>query len=100
MSVLLLILGMALLTYLQRLLPLALIDRASLPAWVDQGMNFITVAILAALIGAALVPRDDWLSFTVDGRLLAGLVAIGLAKWTGNTFITLAGGLLIWALLS
>jgi len=94
-----LILGMALVTYAQRLIPLTRIEERELPEWARRGLEYVPVAVLSALIGAAFIPADGWFDFTVDGRFLAGLVAVGLARLTGNALLTLAGGLVVlWGL--
>lgn len=89
------ILGMALVSYLQRILPLAAGKRRQFPPWTQRALDFVPVAILSALIGAAFIPSDDWLVFTIDGRLLAGLVAIGLAWLTRSVVATIIGGLAV-----
>lgn len=94
----LLILGMALLTYGQRLLPMAGIGRVALPAWVRRGLEYVPVALFSALIGAAFVPAEGWLDFTVDARLLAGLAASALAWRTRSSLLTIVGGMVIFLL--
>ena len=93
------ILGMALVSYLQRMLPLAASNRQQFPPWTQRALDFVPVAILSALIGAAFILSEDWLVFTIDGRLLAGLVAIGLAWLTRSVVFTIIGGLAVLFLL-
>ena len=93
------ILGMALVSYLQRMLPLAASNGQQFPPWIQRALDFVPLAILSALIGAAFIPSEDWLVFTIDGRLLAGLVAIGLALLTRSVMVTIMGGLAVLFLL-
>lgn len=90
-----LILGMALVTYVQRLFPLTRLKEGEMPGWARRGLAYVPVAVLSALIGAAFIPAEGWFDFIIDGRTLAGLVAIGLARLTGNALVTLAGGMVV-----
>jgi len=49
-SVLALILGMAMVTYLPRCLPMAFLSRGVLPEKVKMGLDYIPVAILSAIV--------------------------------------------------
>lgn len=95
---LLLVIGMGLVTYLPRWLPLALLTRRQLPAWLVTWLEFVPAAILGALLAPALVAtgeprRLDLLRpelfaavptfiFAVKTRSFAGTVVVGmLAFW-------------------
>ena len=56
---LLLMLGMGLVTYLPRWLPLHFLSRRSLPEWLIQWLDLIPAAILSALLVPALVLDSD-----------------------------------------
>ena len=81
MKTLLLILGMAVVTYLPRLLPAIFMDRFQFPAWFQTWLKSIPYAALGALIfpGVLLVDQDQPLI-----GLLGGFAALGL-----NLHITL-----------
>ena len=53
-SYLLLLIGMGLVTYLPRLLPLLLLSQRQLPQWLIEWLELIPAAILAALLAPAL----------------------------------------------
>lgn len=61
MKILAIILGMALVTYLPRLLPALLLDRFAFPAWFRKWLKSIPYAALGALIfpGVLLVDREQ-----------------------------------------
>ena len=61
MNSLLMILGMALVTYLPRLLPALFLDRFQFPAWFEKWLKSIPYAALGALIfpGILLVNEDQ-----------------------------------------
>ena len=87
--------GMALVTYLPRWLPLRFLANRRLPAWVEEWLELIPVALLAALLAPALVlhgqPRlfdlarpEPWvalptLAFALRTRSLGGTVLVGMA---------------------
>ena len=91
---LLLVAGMGLVTYLPRMLPLALLSRRQLPQWLAQWLELIPPAILSALLAPALfadaVPRQldlgkpellaavPTLLFALRTRSLAGTVVVGM----------------------
>jgi branched-subunit amino acid transport protein len=101
---LLLVLGMGIVTYLPRWMPLILLSRRPLPEWLRQWLDFIPVAVLSALILPALVmtgePRQlaffqpallvsiPVFIFAWKTRSLAGTVIIGMALfWIAGKFL-------------
>lgn len=93
MSIWLVIGGMALVTYGTRLLPLTAIDSNALPVWVRRGLAYVPVAVLSAIIGPSFVPHSSWGDVVLDERLLAGLVAVGVAWRYKNTVVTILVGM-------
>lgn len=93
----LLCLGMGLVTYLPRWVPLVALSRRSLPSWLEEWLDLIPAAILSALILPALVttgePRElsfwnnDLLVaapvflFALQTRSLGGTVVLGMALY-------------------
>jgi branched-subunit amino acid transport protein len=85
------ILGMALVTYLPRLLPALFMDRFRFPAWFKKWLKSIPYAALGALIfpGVLLVDRDQPLL-----GLVGGLVAAGLSFLNLHITLVMAGSIL------
>lgn len=91
------LIGMGVVTYLPRWLPLFFLTRRRLPPWLIDWLDFIPAAILSALILPALVttgePRelswvkpDLWIAiptliFAWKTKSLAGTVVIGMALY-------------------
>lgn len=91
------IIGMGMVTYLPRWLPLIFLTRYRLPSWLIDWLDLIPAAILSALILPSLVtsgePRHlDWvkpelwvafptLFFAIITRSLAGTVVIGMVLY-------------------
>ena len=57
-NVWLLILGMSLLTYGQRLLPIGGLGQMNWPAWVRRTLDYVPVAVMSALVGAEFLPAE------------------------------------------
>lgn len=99
-----LFLGMGIVTYFPRLLPLLFLSRKELPLWLEAWLDFIPAAILSALIFPSLItagnPRHlDLLKpemivaiptflFAIKTRSLGGTVLIGMALFwlSGKVF--------------
>jgi branched-subunit amino acid transport protein len=91
------IIGMGIVTYIPRWLPLFFLSRHRLPPWLIDWLGFIPAAILSALILPLIVttgePRhllwvkpDLWVSiptliFALKTKSLAGTVVIGMALY-------------------
>jgi branched-subunit amino acid transport protein len=102
-EIILIIIGMGVVTYIPRWLPLFVLSRRGLPPWLVLWLDFIPAAILSALILPAILtagsPRqlewnrlDLWVAiptllFALRTRSLAGTVIIGMALyWLISTF--------------
>ncbi|MGI6307083.1 MAG: AzlD domain-containing protein [Dethiobacteria bacterium] len=94
-NIILIILLMALVTYLPRLLPILLLSRRKLPPRVKIWLSYIPVAVLASLLGPVL--------FMAEGRLTlhpvpnpyfwAALPSLAIALLTKNMFLTILAGM-------
>jgi branched-subunit amino acid transport protein len=100
MTVWLIILGTALITFTTRLSFIYLHGKASFPSWFRHSLHYVPAAVLAAIVlpGIAISHETLALSFA-NPRLLAGIIA-GLVAWrTGNTLATIAAGMCsLWLL--
>ena len=92
MNIWITIFGMALVTYLPRLIPLTSIDEAFLPDWMKGALNYVPIVVLSAIVGREILPSEAWLQYRMDAHLVAGIVAIGIAWFTRNTILTVIGG--------
>lgn len=85
-----LVAGMALVTYLPRMLPLVLLRNSSLPAAVIRFMKFIPYAALAALIFPGVLN-------STGGQLEAAIAGTAAALWLAylevNLMLVVAGGI-------
>jgi branched-subunit amino acid transport protein len=89
-NIALLIFGMALVTYLPRLLPALILDRFHFPDWFNRWLKSIPYAALGALIfpGVLLVDQDQPLI-----GLLGGMTALVLSLLDLHVTLVMAGSI-------
>lgn len=87
-------------TFLMRASFLTLFSKFSMPPLLERLMAYLPVAILSALIIPAFVIRNGSAHVGLDNyRLLAGLLAVGVAAKTKKVLPTLIFGLAcLWSL--
>jgi branched-subunit amino acid transport protein len=92
MTILTLIIGMAVVTYVPRLLPALFLDRFIFPAWFQKWLKSIPYAALGALIfpGVLLVEKDQPLL-----GLAGGLAAFILAMLNLHITLVMAGAITV-----
>ena len=81
-------------TYLIRLSFIALEGRMNLPTWFRSALPYVPAAMLTALM------RDGALAVSADNpRLIAGIVAIVIARVTKSAMWTIVGGMAVLLIL-
>lgn len=100
MTLWLTILGMGLLTYAIRLIPILALERLPLPPRLRQALRFVPPAVLSAIIFPELLWPGGVLDLSLgNDRLIAGLLAIAVAWSSKNVLLTIAVGMLaLWGL--
>lgn len=105
-AIFLTILGMALVTYVPRLLPVWLLSSRSLPPLVIAWLRYVPVAVLAAMLFPAIVIRDSqvdlglsnlflWAAFptllvawkkrSLFGSVIVGMIVVAVVRFLGLT---------------
>ncbi|PZE19930.1 AzlD domain-containing protein [Paenibacillus xerothermodurans] len=96
----LLIVGAAAVTFIPRIVPLAVLSRFQLPAWAMQWLNHVPIAIMAALVGQELFTHDGRTSlFSNNIELLGGILTFAAAIWTRSLLITVVIGIVCMLIL-
>jgi branched-subunit amino acid transport protein len=100
MNLWLIIIGMGLVTFGIRLVPIVLLGRFEIPLVVQQALRFVPPAVLTAIIVPELLYRNSQIDVSLANlRLLAGLLAIVVAWRTKNALITIGVGMIaLWVL--
>jgi branched-subunit amino acid transport protein len=97
---LLLILGMALVTFGVRYPVLALLGRISLPEWVMRGLRYVPTAVLSAIvIPELIIGSDNALNISLSNAyLVAGIFSIAVAAFTKKLLPTIIAGMIFFLL--
>jgi branched-subunit amino acid transport protein len=95
------ILAAGIITYLIRLSFIIALERLKLPDWFLRGLRYVPPAVLSAIIVPELA---NWNGQAVNltwnnPQIIAGMVAVLVAWWTRNMFLTLIFGLICFFVL-
>jgi branched-subunit amino acid transport protein len=95
--ILLAILGMAVVTFLHRFLPMALLRRWTFPEKVKRGLDYIPVAVLSAIVFPLLF-FDGKGSLGIQPRILFAAIPVFAFAWKIRSLwgAVLLGMLLYW----
>jgi branched-subunit amino acid transport protein len=81
-------------TFLTRLSFIAVHGRVSLPAWFQRTLTFVPVAVLSAIALPEIVIQNGAVQLSpLNPKLLAGILAVGVAWRTKNVWATIAVGM-------
>ena len=71
-----------------------------LPAWLEEALGFVPVAVLTAIIvPAMLMPGGEGLELTPSNAyLVGGVVAVLIAAFSRNLLLTIFGSMLVFFL--
>jgi branched-subunit amino acid transport protein len=96
----LIIIGMGLVTFGIRLVPIVLLGRIEIPLIMQRALRFVPPAVLTAIVVPELLYRDSQIDVSLTNvRLLAGVIAIVVAWRTRNALITIGVGMIeLWVL--
>jgi branched-subunit amino acid transport protein len=90
---LLIILGMAAVTFGIRYSFFVLGDRVAFPAWVRRALHYVPVAVLTALIvPMVLLPDGEHWQLTWRNAWLVGAIASGIMAWKRLPLLVAIGG--------
>jgi branched-subunit amino acid transport protein len=100
MNVWLLLIGMGIVTYAIRLSLIVLIGRVDVPPLIQRALRFVPPAVLSAIIFPELLRPGGTPDLSPGNvRLLAGVLAAGVAWRTKNVLLTIAVGMVaLWVL--
>lgn len=95
-----LILSMAVLTFLPRYLPFALAGKVKIPPLVSQALVFVPIAVLTVIVVQTALIRDGELALNLQNHhMLASIVAFLVAVISRHMFLTIVVGLVSFAVL-
>ncbi|MFT7491664.1 MAG: branched-subunit amino acid transport protein [Pseudohongiellaceae bacterium] len=95
-----LIIGMMLVTFIPRYLPLAMVHRFNLSPSFVRSLSYIPVAVLSTIVAQHIFFIDNVLVTSLDNnRLIVGLLAMLVALVSKSLWWTVIVGLVIFVLL-
>ncbi|MDD4600116.1 hypothetical protein SDC9_20938 [bioreactor metagenome] len=92
MELILLVIMMAVVTYLPRMLPMVVLQKMTLPPFIRRFLRFVPFAALGALIFPGILTStgpDNLLPAT-----FGGLISVALALGNANLILVVIGGIL------
>ncbi len=99
-EVLLILIGMSLVTFLPRMLPIAILSKVNLPNWFLTWLKYIPVAVLSALLAPTLFMQGNHVALHFSNKALwASIPCFFIAARTKNLFLTVSVGILAMFLL-
>lgn len=98
-TMLLIMLGAAIVTIIPRILPFVFIRKIELPPLLEKWLTFIPVCIFTALIVDSFLSDGDQL-INIDWSALTAIIpTLAVALWTKSLSLTVITGIVVMALL-
>ena len=96
--ILMTILGMAVVTYIPRLLPVLFLSSRSLPPVIAKWLSFVPSAVLAAMLLPSIVLQDGEINLGRNNIFFWAAIPTILLAWkTRNLFATVTFGMVLVA---
>lgn len=93
-KVLAVIIGMTIVTYIPRMLPLAILSRINVSKGLLDWLSYVPVAVLSALLAPELLLKDGQLFISPDNTYLLAAIPCFLAgMYTKSIFFTVVTGM-------
>ncbi|MEO4023281.1 AzlD domain-containing protein [Bacillus paranthracis] len=97
-SILLIILGCAIVTFIPRVIPFMVIRNVELPKIVVKWLSYIPICIFTALIVDSFIVEDGSSLLSINWSVLAAIIpTLIVAVWTKSLSITVIVGILCMA---
>jgi len=97
LSILIIIVGSAIVTFIPRVVPFIVIRKIGLPKIVIKWLSFIPICIFTALIVDSFIIQDESL-LSIDWKVLAAIIpTLIVAIWTKSLSVTVIVGIVCMA---
>ncbi|NQX69103.1 AzlD domain-containing protein [Paenibacillus alba] len=94
------IIGTSIVTLIPRVIPLLVLSRIQIPEWAMRWLNYVPIAVMAALVGEELMMQDGKLvSFHNNLELIASIPTFVTAMLTRSLLGTVVVGIISLMLL-
>ncbi|MGM0611584.1 MAG: AzlD domain-containing protein [Thermodesulfobacteriota bacterium] len=92
--VLWIIVGMMVVTYIPRVLPIASLSSRSLAPWLVRWLELVPAAVLAALLAPAILVENEEMHVNADNPFIwASILTLALARITGSFVGSILAGM-------
>jgi branched-subunit amino acid transport protein len=99
-TILIIIIGCALVTFVPRVLPLMILSQLELPTWLIRWLKNVPVAVMAALLAQELLLSNNQFSIMDNGlKILAAIPAFIIAILTKSLLGTVMVGVITMMIL-
>ncbi len=100
MKIWILIMGMAIVTYLPRMMPLLIFSKNNLPPWLESWLKYIPVGIFSALVFPGIFIRNQTFSMTINNiELISSIFVFAIALKTRSLGLSVIVGIIsYWVL--
>jgi branched-subunit amino acid transport protein len=99
-TILIIIIGCALVTFVPRVLPLMILSQLELPTWLIRWLKNVPVAVMAALLAQELLLSNNQFSIMDNGlKILAAIPAFIIAILTKSLLGTVMAGVITMMIL-
>ena len=99
-TILIIIIGCALVTFVPRVLPLMILSQLELPTWLIRWLKNVPVAVMAALLAQELLLSNNQFSIMDNGlKILAAIPAFIIAILTKSLLGTVMAGVIVMMIL-
>lgn len=100
MKIWILIIGMGMVTYLPRMIPLLLFSKKNLPLWLESYLKYIPVGIFSALVFPAIFIRNQMFSITINNiEFISSIFVFAIAFKTRSLGISVMVGIISYWIL-
>lgn len=100
-KILLVIIGMTLVTYLPRMLPMTILSKVQMPQLFLRWLKYVPPAVLAALLMPSIFVANNRLVFGLNNKfLLAAIPCFLIGVKTRSLFLTVFCGIAVMCLLN
>lgn len=97
-TIFLTILGMAVVTYIPRLVPVMFLSSRSLPPLINSWLRYVPISVLAAMVMPGLVLQEKRISMGLDNLFLWAAIPTLVIAWrTKNLFGSVIIGMAVVA---
>jgi branched-subunit amino acid transport protein len=99
-TILITLVGMAIVTFLPRLIPAWFLRGRQLPQFLISWLSYVPVAVLAALLLPSLLIEDNQINFSINNLYLWAAIPAGLVAWKKKSlFGTVITGMVVVAVI-